>query len=48
MWLYRYGDLAFFQIIIKAERGVTYVSDIAIDDVSFTPECLQADGRLSW
>ena len=35
-----------FQIMIKIERGKTYRSDIAIDDVSFAPECLQIKSRL--
>ena len=43
-----YLNFAFFQIIIKAVRGSSYTSDIAVDDVSFAPECLQTEGRLSY
>ena len=32
--------------MIKAERGASFRSDIAVDDVSFAPECLQIQGWL--
>ena len=36
----------FFQIIIRADCGSFLQTDIAIDDVSFSPECLQFQGGL--
>ena len=40
--------MVFFQIIIKFEASVDAAGHIAIDDVSFAPECLQTQGRLSF
>ncbi|EDO47788.1 predicted protein [Nematostella vectensis] len=35
-----------FQVIIEAVRGRTYLGDIAIDDISFTPSCSLFTGSL--
>ena len=33
------------QVIIEAERGLTYHGDISIDDISFSPQCYPSEGK---
>jgi len=33
------------QAIFEAERGLTFHGDIAIDDVSFSPQCYPSEGK---
>ena len=28
-----------FRVVVKARRGLTFASDIAVDDLSFSPGC---------